>query len=332
MEYIDIAKGIGILSVILGHCDLGEIQVYFYIYHLPLFFIISGVLFKNYDIKTYLDRKGRGLIIPFVCCGTILAIFNQIFAILYGGSPTWSDFIRCFVNIVVFQKRMTTLWFLAALICGIFLFKLYVVITREKNDKLLFIVCYFTSLIYIFYDMLVHRGDASPLAWNFDTACIIQIYLVTGYFWKKYNLIEMIHKIDKKRCIEYSVLCIEAGIILTYLNRYFGESPYEMYNSWYGIFPFTIGAAILVSMAILMLSTQIHCKWLQHLGQHSMTYMAFHQSIGIELAKLLMNNIPVLGQSFVVSKIFIFGMAMGTSYLLDAILRKSKLRFIVGVR
>jgi len=55
-EHIDILKGIGIISVVIGHalntevfpsniCD--SIRKFVYIYHLPVFFICSGYLFNN---------------------------------------------------------------------------------------------------------------------------------------------------------------------------------------------------------------------------------------------------------------------------------------------
>lgn len=46
--YIDIAKGIGILLVYIGHCDLdykSNLFLWIYSFHMPLFFFISGSLF-----------------------------------------------------------------------------------------------------------------------------------------------------------------------------------------------------------------------------------------------------------------------------------------------
>ena len=49
IEWLDIAKGIGILLVILGHC-LNINQRSFHLiftFHMPLFFLLSGYVFKD---------------------------------------------------------------------------------------------------------------------------------------------------------------------------------------------------------------------------------------------------------------------------------------------
>lgn len=45
---IDVAKGIGIVLVVFAHINFTEpIQFFIYSFHMPLFFIISGVLFTK---------------------------------------------------------------------------------------------------------------------------------------------------------------------------------------------------------------------------------------------------------------------------------------------
>ena len=49
-HYIDIAKGIGIYFIVLGH-SVGNshfLHPYLYSFHVPLFFILSGMVFR-YD-------------------------------------------------------------------------------------------------------------------------------------------------------------------------------------------------------------------------------------------------------------------------------------------
>lgn len=48
-DWVDIAKGIAILLMILGHSSLPNmIQNWIYSFHMPFFFFISGVLNDNY--------------------------------------------------------------------------------------------------------------------------------------------------------------------------------------------------------------------------------------------------------------------------------------------
>lgn len=64
---IDIAKGICIYLVVLGHChNAGLIRHYIYLFHMPFFFFVSGFFFNRKDgfIK-FLKAKFKRLLIPF---------------------------------------------------------------------------------------------------------------------------------------------------------------------------------------------------------------------------------------------------------------------------
>mgnify|MGYP003294216830 CR=1 FL=1 len=85
---IDIAKAIGILLMILGHCAIIPYMPYrhfIFTFHMPLFFILSGYYFKSKDIKTSLIKDARRLMAPyFLTCGAMILL---TFAIaLYNGN------------------------------------------------------------------------------------------------------------------------------------------------------------------------------------------------------------------------------------------------------
>lgn len=55
-EYIDIAKGIGILLVVWAHILLvGVSHRVIYAFHMPLFFMISGMLFRREKYNNFCD-------------------------------------------------------------------------------------------------------------------------------------------------------------------------------------------------------------------------------------------------------------------------------------
>lgn len=57
IDYLDIAKGIGILSVIIGHTfDVQYLSNFLYSFHMPLFFVLSGYFFKEKDTKTIVKK------------------------------------------------------------------------------------------------------------------------------------------------------------------------------------------------------------------------------------------------------------------------------------
>jgi fucose 4-O-acetylase-like acetyltransferase len=78
IEYIDIAKGIGILLVVMAHNDFVLVSPFFYkfiyAFHMPLFFFVSGMFFKaELPFLTVLRRRFDTLLKPYLF--TILLIY-----------------------------------------------------------------------------------------------------------------------------------------------------------------------------------------------------------------------------------------------------------------
>ncbi len=69
LSYIDIAKGIGIICVVIGHViPYGPLWYFIYSFHMPLFFFISGMVcnYSKYTIKAFVYRRLKTLLIPFI--------------------------------------------------------------------------------------------------------------------------------------------------------------------------------------------------------------------------------------------------------------------------
>ena len=64
LDWVDIAKGIAIVLMILGHSSLPNmIQNWIYSFHMPFFFFISGVLMDN-SIKRSKSISNTGGVNP----------------------------------------------------------------------------------------------------------------------------------------------------------------------------------------------------------------------------------------------------------------------------
>ena len=61
IEYIDIAKGIGMILVVIGHCinDKTFPGTWIYSFHMPLFFVLSGLCFSDKKYPTFLPFYGK---------------------------------------------------------------------------------------------------------------------------------------------------------------------------------------------------------------------------------------------------------------------------------
>jgi len=84
-DYIDFAKGIGILIVVLGHASLVGLPVHFFIYsfHMPLFFVITGMLTavtKAYDrpFKSVFLSRLRTIMLPYLIFSVIYTLIDYL--------------------------------------------------------------------------------------------------------------------------------------------------------------------------------------------------------------------------------------------------------------
>ena len=88
LDYLDIAKGLLIISVVLCHSPF-ENAYYLYWFHMPAFFIISGMLYKRgMNIK----EQAIKFFVPYAIFSLIDISFNYI--MYYHGNFSLGDLIH----------------------------------------------------------------------------------------------------------------------------------------------------------------------------------------------------------------------------------------------
>ncbi len=88
IEFIDLAKGVCILLVILGHCNVDIHLPMLGAVRMPLYFILSGLFFKDYGgWLQFAMRKTNKILVPF-------AFFYLVsYALFYLIGPVWPEYI-----------------------------------------------------------------------------------------------------------------------------------------------------------------------------------------------------------------------------------------------
>lgn len=328
VTYLDIAKAFAILAVIGGHCGMGKLGIFLYTFHLPLFFIISGYCFKfQNDFKVFIKSKIKNYLVPYFCCSIILAVYGFITHGLKSGEWTIIDLIDRLTPFII-QRRYTTLWFLATLFFGVLIFWLISKLFKN-NLKNICIVSSILSLTFIIYDEVI--GISLP--WNIDTSFIILFYLAFGYFLKSKSILERMIN-NKKRLPIYIVVAWVINISCSLANYLLCHKTYEMFHSRYGVFPLTIIAACAGSIGVIFISTYFieifPIKWL---GENTMAFFAFHQSIGISIMSNLCGHIFSENEGVIMlitEKAIIFIGTMFICFLIHVILVKFHMGFVIG--
>ncbi len=125
-QFIDSVKGVGILLVVIGHHLLGTEPVIKWInsFHMPLFFIISGILSvlryeKGTDsLKEYATRKARALLYPYVTFSLLNLLWYLVFHVIAGANA--EETLQVVVVKMVTTYGYHALWFLPVMfVCSV---------------------------------------------------------------------------------------------------------------------------------------------------------------------------------------------------------------------
>ena len=81
LQYLDLAKAVGMLCVLIGHSFISEkINTVIYAFHMPLFFFISGYLCKPQKVALKkINQKCGHILVPYVITTFFTIILSLIF-------------------------------------------------------------------------------------------------------------------------------------------------------------------------------------------------------------------------------------------------------------
>lgn len=124
LRYFDYGKGVGIVLVVVGHSTFLPPAALAYIsaFHMPLFFVISGMLLgcrreEERPLRDTARRKARSILIPYVMFTAAYLIIDIADMYLKLEPLTWADIAGSLVEFVTLYG-MSVLWFLPALYFG----------------------------------------------------------------------------------------------------------------------------------------------------------------------------------------------------------------------
>lgn len=106
IEYIDLAKGICMFLVVMGHIqeafaseELRDVSYVLSYFRMPLYFMLSGLFFKRYDsFRYFLTKKINHLLIPYLC-------FLLLGFLTFRNYPIWFLFSLFSTNMVFYTCK-----------------------------------------------------------------------------------------------------------------------------------------------------------------------------------------------------------------------------------
>lgn len=256
LAWLDIMKGIGIILVVMGHVYSNKmIFNWLYSFHMPLFFIAAGWLYKKKEISVDVKRRLKTIIIPYYAFGLLILLYWQFFERRFRDSDL--SFVRSLRGLLLGQYSYLDfnvhLWFLP---CFFVIVVLYNILFNFGGKKAVCITSIVFSIIYIFVPM-----SEMPFGFN-------RVFKYIGFYFLGNILSEI--KLDKLILKQGKVIKLVLFAMLmgaNFLLSYFGLVKGIM---WYITATLGVGAIIVISLIIN------HNKYLQFFGQISLVVLCIH--------------------------------------------------------
>jgi len=249
--WVDNARAIGILLVVLGHTKGLEISFkeLIYSFHMPLFFFLSGFLLKeNYlevTFSSFILRNIQRLIVPYVIFWIVSYLYwlpHEYLLNRTQQSPVLSP-LDPFVGLILGTGNSlyvnAVLWFFTCLFCTSTLFYW---VSKAGNKK-------------VTLSILVALGPVGPLIyqyvnarmpWNLELALVAMVFYGSGNLISKSQMFGTVNR-SKLRLPAIPILCV---ILLLTVRLNGGVNMNEM--EFGNIALFYLGAFTGISITILI--------------------------------------------------------------------------------
>ncbi len=277
INWIDMAKGYGIIAVFIGHMvQNSPLGLFVYSFHLPLFFFISGYLFKEGDgLGVFLKKKCRSILLPYFTLGLLVVFCDAFYPLFFSGRhfSTRHLLLELYKGFKTFliQERYSTLWYLAVLF-GVNI--LMYLVCRIKNQALQAIV---VAALFV-GAMIYYRLGGGELPWDVDAAFPALLFFWAGYYVKGKDLVrEQFMEAERRPLL--LVIFFVLNIAFNILTLFISGEGLEMYRCCYGVPPLTVISAFAGIFFIIMLSVLTTLKPILYIGKNSLIFFMWHQAV-----------------------------------------------------
>ena len=292
MPYIDVAKGLLILCVVIGHVINSNygftlaVKCIIYSFHMPAFFIISGILIRKEKLSEeaccqLVMRSFKRLLVPYV----LFEVFGGVLQmILYGTKVV--NFTGIVYGILTIHCHVGADWFLPTLFFAETMF----FFSGKRLGKKYLLLAGVLCMLLAFY-----IPEGSYFVGIVRRIFIAYGYIVIGYVYKEYFLIN-----SKKGLLLSCVLLIA----IAYFNGVVDLSARIFHNPALYLVAGIVGTYMILNFSVLIKG--IMERVLISIGRESLLIMGTHQHIMI-CANCLVGSVYSLPvQATVLCVIFIY--------------------------
>lgn len=356
-RHINILKGLGIIAVVLGHVGAPFIRI-IYMYHMALFFFISGYLYKESCEKNlfkYIFKKFKSLYVPFISFELILLLLRNSLIKLHIYNVTQikminslNDLIEDLKSIITFnnpagESMLGAVWFLRTLFYVSILYAIFNIIFKKlfkKNNEYLKCLIIISLTIISFeliskgYNLAMHLNPANKKVLKlftdiFDLRNIIVMSIF--YFGNLYKKNEL--------KIPMNIYVAIMSLIIIYYNSKIATIDvafYQFVSPIYFIINSLLGIYLNLFIVYKICNATLKYKLIEIAGKYSIYIMMLHllsckliDVIIVEIYKMPLEVIGGYPVSFHGKYIWILYTIVGTLLPISSALFYNKIRLII---
>ena len=279
---ITIAKGIGIMLMVVGHSDSVAFLHYFiYYFHMPLFFFCSGFFFnRKTSVYEFTKKRIKGLYIPYAKWTLCIFLLHNMFYTLniyneaFGTSPYSSTYfglhdfkhyiIPLFINMNGSITRILGgFWFIKVLLWSAIIVRLIGRLTTSKK-RVVGLILGFAIIAVVSRKYSINI----PVIEDISIVCLGIVFYLCGYYWKDVT--------QKKQNFRYINSLMLLGTLLLLALSFIW--PASMFCDYLMIFPY-VGVALIGIYIVFGVSDYLDRRkpWLlYYIGNNTLIILGLH--------------------------------------------------------
>ncbi|MFD2442509.1 acyltransferase family protein [Bacillus sp. CGMCC 1.16607] len=317
-EWLDVAKGIAIMLVVIGHSASFDVSPIYW-FHMPAFFMISGYLFKPQDripsLKAWMIKRAKQLFVPYLFFLLLITSLRYLF-LLYNSELTFHSFREDFLDIMIGGRFFPSdfymvMWFIPCIYLTQVTFAAIHFFIKSNAARFAIIsLCYVLAHIEAWF-LLENKLNYVP--WNLDVALLAIFYYAFGYFVKRV----IIYNQNKRNKLKITMIGILAAAIFITTIYVQGDYLFNMRSVVYTHFFLDLNVPITLSILLLILSWGISKLGhffgiINYIGRSSLIIMYTHVPIKLVYEHFFQTNnmmivilgiiLPLLVSTFILEK------------------------------
>lgn len=278
-EIIDIAKGLGIILMVIGHTPCPKyLHDFIYLFHMPLFFLLSGYCFNpKYlsDARVFLVRKIKAFYIPYIMWALLFLFLYNICFDLYIYSEKVSYYgvvfhpytleeigehaLSILVSMTGHAPLLGAFWFMHSILWGNIVF--FFLLRAMKITRVVAILLG-VSILFLYFKI-----EIPIIRFNYLDA-IAALFIAMGYYVREGE-----YKIFQNQNIGALLfLCL---LLLAYFL------PMSIQTVTMKKLAFFMAAGVLGSVLVMKITKHISCfpkfsSVMSYVGMHTLIILALH--------------------------------------------------------